>query len=666
MATEEERKKKKKKDKKKKSRREREATADEERVPLPIDHGEAEFNNETSALAAPVVVQACEYDPTNEVIPSSIPEDAETPREEGGLFSEEGLAVAMVVDTATEDEFIYAAIEYDPDSKPPLHKNRRFRLYTCIALVIVMSVVVVVVVYITKSAKGDEIVNLSVDYTPPPTAAPTLAPTTDREASGIKEQIETGVLQRGVTFQDLDKNDPRWLALDWILFNDQMQLQSNDKNLYQRYVMALLAYSFDSLAWSYCGEHREFDAKFGNVTDEYVVENCTVLDMTGDEEQHGVWLSSTPECGWYGAICSSDDVLRGLQLIGNSLIGEIPPEISQLRFLQYLAFNGNCLYGTIPPEISTMPNLLSLELQGNGLSGYMPVEMYDATKLQLLNVAMQYDYSYECTRSNGTKVYTLFARGDPQNGYNWGLTGNVLGNQTNRWQSMKGLHLFDNSFTGEIADEIGELKYLVFLRAHSNQFYGLIPSGMTQLKKVREVYLHQNSLWSDIPPDIGQMEDLEDIRLGENRMYNPIPESFYNLVKIKNVWLQDTLDCSNVTNECEPSPDVGFEGTIQTEIGNLKELSQLILNNNPFNGTLPSELGNCEKLSILHIHQTNIEGTVPKSVCLLRDKMLNIETDTGIFYADCRPNNKTGDPWISCSCCTDCCDHTTRVCIADD
>jgi hypothetical protein len=146
--------------------------------------------------------------------------------------------------------------------------------------------------------------------------------------------------------------------------------------------------------------------------------------------------------------------------VGNSLIGEIPPEISQLRFLQYLAFNGNCLYGTIPPEISTMPNLLSLELHGNGLSGYIPVEMYDATKLQLLNVAMQYDYNYECKRSNGTTVYTLYARGNPQNGYNWGLTGNVLGNQTNRWQSMKGLQLFDNSFSGEIADEIGELKYL--------------------------------------------------------------------------------------------------------------------------------------------------------------------------------------------------------------
>ena len=298
-----------KKDKKKKSsRREREQQPDEEAAILPIETGEAEFANESEAVVQ--VQEADPDDPNNEIIPSSIPEDPQ----EGGLFSEDGLAVAMAVDTAAEDEFIYAAVEYDPDSKPPLHKNRRFRVYSCIALVIILSVTVVVVVYITKSAKADEIVSLNVDYTPPPTTSPTPAPTTNREASGIKEQIEAGVLQRGVTFQDLEKDDPRWLALDWILFRDQMQLQSNDKNLYQRYVMALMAFTLDSLAWTYCGEHREFDPKFGNVTAEYVVENCTVLDFTGEEEAHGVWLSSTPECGWFGAICSSDDVLRGLQL----------------------------------------------------------------------------------------------------------------------------------------------------------------------------------------------------------------------------------------------------------------------------------------------------------------------------------------------------------------
>ena len=48
----------------------------------------------------------------------------------------------------------------------------------------------------------------------------------------------------------------------------------------------------------------------------------------------------------------------------------------------------------------------------------------------------------------------------------------------------------------------------VFLRAHNNQIFGLLPNGMTNLKKLREVYLNKNSLYTDLPPDIGLMEDL--------------------------------------------------------------------------------------------------------------------------------------------------------------
>ena len=114
--------------------------------------------------------------------------------------------------------------------------------------------------------------------------------------------------------------------------------------------------------------------------------------------------------------------------------------------------------------------------------------------------------------------------------------------------------------------------------------------------------------------------------------------------------------------------DAGLEGTISTKIGNLKKLTHLLINNNPISGTIPTEIGLCEKLSVLHIHQTNIQGRSPKELCELRDKNLCVrgEQKRGIFYSDCRPNNKTEDPFFRCDCCTDCCDHTTKVCLADD
>ena len=112
-----------------------------------------------------------------------------------------------------------------------------------------------------------------------------------------------------------------------------------------------------------------------------------------------------------------------------------------------------------------MPNLLSLELHGNGLSGELPSEMYDASKIQHLNVAMQYQYAFQCQMSNGTLVNTLYERGGvvgegQERVFNAGLSGKVLGPAVNKWTSMKGLHLFDNSFYGNMTDNLGDLKYL--------------------------------------------------------------------------------------------------------------------------------------------------------------------------------------------------------------
>ena len=277
------------------------------------DDEEAQVFDANGDETQPTVTLVQEDDGYNEdAIPSPIQEpELNNNGGEQQEFTEEGLAVAMAVDTAMEDEFIYSAIEYDPDSKPPLHKNRRFRVYTCLALSIVIAVVVVVVVYITKSAKEPEINEQYTNIEDYPTVSPTSSPTTNREASGIKEQIEAGVLQRSVNFTSLEKSDPRYLALDWILHYDNLQLESDDKNLYQRYVLALLAFTLDSTAWFACGEHRTF----GNETLNFSNEDCEVTNVaTGQIENHKVWLSSTEECDWYGVICSSDEVVRGVEL----------------------------------------------------------------------------------------------------------------------------------------------------------------------------------------------------------------------------------------------------------------------------------------------------------------------------------------------------------------
>jgi hypothetical protein len=110
------------------------------------------------------------------------------------------------------------------------------------------------------------------------------------------------------------------LALDWILHKDEMQLGPTDLNLYQHYVLSLLAFQFDSLAWASCG---------GNYSDFETI--CTVQMNGTDSEQDDYkrWLSGTDECDWYGVSCL-DGKIRELAL-----------HESIFHYLTYIRFSYN-------------------------------------------------------------------------------------------------------------------------------------------------------------------------------------------------------------------------------------------------------------------------------------------------------------------------------------
>ena len=78
---------------------------------------------------------------------------------------------------------------------------------------------------------------------------------------------------------------------------------------------------------------------------------------------------------------------------------------------------------------------------------------------------------------------------------------------------------------------------------------------------------------------------LETLSLNTLSMGGRIPDSLYNLLNLKVFMIHN----NNPNNP-------GFEGSIKTEIGNLKNLTHLLLSGNPLTGTLPSELGMCESL----------------------------------------------------------------------
>lgn len=213
-----------------------------------------------------------------------------------GAGAGEGLAVAVAVEEEEDDMFIPSAVEYDPDAKPPLYKNRRFRLYAFLAFFIIVVVVVGATVAATLGkSKG--------------TPAPTSAPTAYRESFGLASSIER------VFGEDLleDPNSPYAKALQWMTFDDPLELiPSNSSNFIQRFTAVYMYY-----ATTVGGPWRSCNPPDNPRTDSSI---CTYQKLTFlfpeqfDLQPSHAWLSNTHECEWAGIVCDDQKQIRSIDL----------------------------------------------------------------------------------------------------------------------------------------------------------------------------------------------------------------------------------------------------------------------------------------------------------------------------------------------------------------
>ena len=72
-------------------------------------------------------------------------------------------------------------------------------------------------------------------------------------------------------------------------------------------------------------------------------------------------------------------LLRIIDLSSNSLIGEIPKELTYLVELVQLNQSRNNLIGAIPEKIGNLRNLESLDLSHNNFSGKIPMDLAQIT-----------------------------------------------------------------------------------------------------------------------------------------------------------------------------------------------------------------------------------------------------------------------------------------------
>jgi len=253
----------------------------------------------------------------------------------------------------------------------------------------------------------------------------------------------------------------------------------------------------------------------------------------------------SPNCNLdslYGVDLNDEGRVVALNLSRNSLIGALPKEIGNLRYLDSLNLEYNGLQKSIPSTIGNLKTLRYLNLGQNGLSGLVPGEIKNLQKLTELDLHL-----------NNLE----------------GPFPDDIGNLT----ELTYLNLYDNELKENIPSTIGNLVKLVDLNIAKNKLRG-IPKEIGNLNKLKTLSLNDNELSGIIPSRIGHLINLERLNLRSNQFIGPIPLSIGNLIKLKEITLAENL----------------LTGIIPASIKNLVNANTIDLGGNQFDPCFDSEL----------------------------------------------------------------------------
>eukprot|EP00978_Attheya_sp_CCMP212_P048859 scaffold585624_cov59-Attheya_sp.AAC.1 len=499
--------------------------------------------------------------------------------------SEQGdLAVADAVHY--NDEVIPYATEYDPDSKPPLFKNRRFRLYG-FAVMFILFVIIVGIISIEVIQNRQTNKQISADASGSQTTFPTPGPTNaGREAEGI-----LGELVKISSIEKLnDPNSAQFKAAQWIQFVDPQQLGVDADNLFQRYALVVMYFSLqENGSWVFCGaddsSHKDPNLCNGPLL-VYVgdPQNPNDSKIYEEFEDEAKWLSAKSECFWFGLYCNKDMTVQMIEIVENNLVGTLPEELASLTFLEHFTIVRNGLHGTLPHWMFSYRQLIDFELHYNQFTGKIPDAIYEMESLERFNLA-------------GNE-----------------LTGTVS-TQIGKLEKLTDLIIMDNMMSGTIPTEIGSLSNLVATYWGENNFDTTLPTEVGRLGTLQEFWMFNMGLKGTIPTEIGLMTDLQYVRVEGNLLEGSIPEEIFNARNMTHV------DAENNN----------FDGTLSTSIGQMVNLQQLLIQYNYLTGTIPTQLGQLMKLRealmfstisrdpcTLWIHHNDFSGEVPKEICDLK------------------------------------------------
>ncbi|XP_044507869.1 receptor kinase-like protein Xa21 isoform X2 [Mangifera indica] len=317
--------------------------------------------------------------------------------------------------------------------------------------------------------------------------------------------------------------------------------------------------------------------------------------------------------------------LREIYLGDNELQGEIPKELGNLAKLELLSLRNSHLTGTIPSFIFNLSSLVIMNFRENSLTGSLPENMCqhlpNLEELSMPNNHLTGPIPYSLGQCGMLSILKLtnnqFEEHIPRE----------FGNLT----LIKILCLDLNKLTGEIPYEVGNLHNLELLQLEYNHLVGPVPATIFNISTMQVLSLYGNQL-SGILPSIAELPNLVGILLWGNNFSGPFPNFITNASKLSRIdissnsfsgFIPGTIgNLKNLEildlkyNYFTSTPDLSF----LSNLTNCKSLRVLRLSKNPLNSILPGSIGNLSiSLENFNINDCNISGKIPREIGNLKN-----------------------------------------------
>ncbi|OVA13664.1 Protein kinase domain [Macleaya cordata] len=212
-------------------------------------------------------------------------------------------------------------------------------------------------------------------------------------------------------------------------------------------------------------------------------------------------LSRNIISGDISAMQSWGNTLEVIDLSSNALSGSFPNLTSQFERLISIKISNNTLVGGLPLAIWNSPRLSSVDLSSNQLTGSIPTSFFTSMSLINLNLSGNHFTGPIPLQGSHTSELLVLPSSPP----------------------LESLDLSNNSLTGSLPSEIGNLGRLKLLNLGNNRLSGQIPSEMSKLTGLEYLDLSVNNFKGKIPDRLPS--SLKVFNVSYNDLTGPIPEN---------------------------------------------------------------------------------------------------------------------------------------------